>query len=360
MRTSKGGRQRRQRDTEGIGARWMGAASSALGLGCLLAMGVMASGQTVLPLTVTAAPLAGGTVGSPYSATLGATGGVPPYNWTVSSGSLPPGLALGAATGVVSGTPIFAPGSPFQFNIAVTDTAGNRSAPQSFSISIGGSDATPAPQRIVTTLAGTDFVFTGNGKPALQAQIDPLDVAVDKNGNYYIADPGNNRIQQISPSGILTTIAGNGIAGFSGDGGPAVNASLNNPYALALDSAGNIYVADTNNLRIREITTDGIISTIAGSGGSGITGDGGQAIFATFVQPLAVAVDNLNNVYVADADPSELDSRVRKITPAGMISTLAGNGNLKFPTGVAADSLGNVYIADPYACRVFEALYLVR
>jgi uncharacterized protein (TIGR03437 family) len=303
-------------------------------------------------LTVTPALLPGGAVGSPYTATLGAAGGAPPYNWTVSSGSLPPGLSLGAATGVVNGTPNFAAGSPFQFNIAVSDAAGNRSAPQSFSIAISGSGTTPAPQRIVTTIAGTDFVFNGDGKPALEAQIDPLDVAVDKNGNYYIADPGNNRILQISPAGILTTVAGNGIGGFSGDGGPAVNASLNVPYGLALDSAGNIYVADTNNLRIRKITTDGIISTIAGSGGSGSTGDGGQAILGTFYQPLSVAVDNLNNVYVGDCDPSEQDSRVRKITPAGIISTLAGNGALKFPTGVAADSSGNVYIADLYDCRV--------
>lgn len=111
-----------------------------------------------------------------------------------------------------------------------------------------------SPQRLVTTVAGTDFVLTGNGQPALQAPLKPNAVAFDRDGNLYIANPGNNLVERVSPAGIITVVAGNGIQGFSGDEGPAVNAALHEPNGVAVDTAGNLYIADTLNLRIRKVS----------------------------------------------------------------------------------------------------------
>ena len=134
----------------------------------------------------------------------------------------------------------------------------------------------------ITTIAGSGpRGFSGDGGPATAARLNsPADVAVDGSGNLYIADTGNDRIRKVDTSGTITTIAGSGASGFSGDGGPATAARLNSPADVAVDGSGNLYIADTGNDRIRKVDTSGTITTIAGSGASGFSGDGGPATAA--------------------------------------------------------------------------------
>ena len=153
--------------------------------------------------------------------------------------------------------------------------------------------------------------FLGDGGPATSAQlVGPQGVAVDASGNIFIADTNNHRIRKVTPDGIISTIAGNSPAGpnpgavqggFSGDGGPAVNAQLSFPADVALDSAGNVFIADGSNNRIRKISPDGIITTVAGNGAPGYSGDDGPATRASISNPFALAVDSAGNVYVADS-----------------------------------------------------------
>jgi len=178
----------------------------------------------------------------------------------------------------------------------------------------------------------------------------------------YISDNQNNRIRVLDTSGVISTAAGNGTGGFSGDTGFATNAELHAPYGVALDGLGNIYVADTLNNRIREINTSGIITTIAGTGAAGYGGDGAAAIFATLNHPTGIAADEYGNLYIAD----EYNNRIRKIDVTGKITTVAGNGTvgnggdggsatsaqLYYPTGVAVDGNGTFYIADSNNQRV--------
>ena len=210
----------------------------------------------------------------------------------------------------------------------------------------------------ITTIAGTgEFGFSGDGGPAVEAELyGPAGVAVDSAGNLYIADSGNRRIRKIDSTGTITTIAGTGEFGFSGDGGPAVEAEFRNPYGVAVDSAGNVYIADTGNRRIRKIDSTGTITTIAGPGEFGFSGDGGPAVEAELRNPYGVAVDSAGNVYIADSR----DHRIRKVDSTGTITTIAGTGEFGFSGdggpaveaelrnlyGVAVDSAGNVYIAD--------------
>jgi uncharacterized protein (TIGR03437 family) len=225
-----------------------------------------------------------------------------------------------------------------------------------------------APDGTVSIVAGNGKdTFAGDGGPAASASLKaPEGVAVDTAGNLYIADRDNYRIRKVSTNGIITTFAGNGTQGFSGDGGPALSASLNRPADLAFDNEGNLYVADTDNQRIREITTDGIIRTVAGTGNPNFTGDGGLAISATFRNPSAIAIDPARNIYIADAD----NNRLRRIDPAGVITTIAGNdayglagdggppaNALLFdPLGVAASTAGDIYIADTQNNRIRAVL----
>ncbi len=209
---------------------------------------------------------------------------------------------------------------------------------------------------IITTIAGTgDFGFGGDGGPAVEAQLrSPTGVAVDGAGNVYIADTSNPRIRKVDSSGIITTIAGTGDFGFGGDGGPAVEAQLRSPTGVAVDGAGNVYIADTSNPRIRKVDSSGIITTIAGTGDFGFGGDGGPAIEAQLGGgPFSVTTDGAGNVYIAD----QSNHRIRKVDSSGVITTIAGNGvvgdggpaveaQLRSPYGVAVDSVGNVYIAD--------------
>jgi len=203
----------------------------------------------------------------------------------------------------------------------------------------------------------------GDGGPARSAFLSaPVGLAVDSMGNLYIADTGNNRIRRVS-AGIITTVAGEGMIGFSGDGGPATRAGLNGPQSVALDSGGNLYIVDTYNQRIRKVTAAGIITTVAGDGTEGFLGDGGPASKASLDDSLGIALDAAGSLYIADTD----SYRVRKVTGGtGIITTIAGNGAFKFsgdgglatnaslsiPYAVAKGAEGDLYIADTGNARV--------
>ncbi len=211
---------------------------------------------------------------------------------------------------------------------------------------------------VVTTVAGNGSAgYSGDGGPAVGAEFGyPFGVAVDPSGNFYIADPNNHQVRKVGANGVITTVAGTGIQGFSGDGGPAASAQLNSPGGVATDSQGNLYIADSSNLRIRKVTPGGTITTVAGSSAYGYSGDGGPATAAGLKYPQGVAVDAAGRIYIADT----YDHVVRRVGLAGNISTLAGNNvegfsgdggpatsaELDTPWGVAVDGGGNVLIAD--------------
>jgi sugar lactone lactonase YvrE len=225
---------------------------------------------------------------------------------------------------------------------------------------------------IIKTVAGSGACcFSGDGGPATSASLgSPSGVAVDASANLYIAD-FSSRVRKVSSSGTITTVAGDGKQGFSGDGGPATSASLNNPNGIAVDASGNLFIADTDNNRIRKVSASGVISSVAGNGNAGFSGDGGEATAASLNQPRGVAVDSSGNLFIADAS----NSLIRKLSPNGIISTVAGDGNaftctsssctpahgdggpatsagLLFPDGVIADAYGDLFIADTVNERV--------
>jgi len=219
---------------------------------------------------------------------------------------------------------------------------------------------------IISTVAGSGVSgYSGDGGAATAAEFkNPAGVAVDASGNIYIADASNNRIRKVNTGNIITTIAGNGFGtgtsfgGYSGDGGPATAAELNFPTGVAVDDSGNLFIADYFNHRIRKVNTLGIISTVAGDSIGAYSGDGGPATAAELHAPLGIAVDASGNIFITDNG----NSRIRKVNSLGIISTVAGDGTpgysgdggvataaeLLYPFGLTVDASGNLFIADYY------------
>lgn len=211
---------------------------------------------------------------------------------------------------------------------------------------------------IISTVVGSGVAgFSGDGGPATLARLNyPIGIAFDASGNLLIADASNSRIRKVTPAGIITTIAGTGARAYTGDGTAATSAAINLPQDIAQDIAGNIYIADRDNHRIRKINTAGMISTVAGTGIWGYSGDGLPATGATLTQPNGIAVSATGDVYFTDL----VNYVVRKVSPAGIITTVAGNGvagysgdggpataaKLKAPGGLAIDANNNLYISD--------------
>jgi sugar lactone lactonase YvrE len=218
----------------------------------------------------------------------------------------------------------------------------------------------------ITVVAGNGWAgFSGDGGAATSAQLNfPYGVAVDASGNLYIADTSNHRVRKVAAdSGTITTVAGSGGQGLGGDGGAATSAQLNQPCGVAVDGGGNLYIADTNNQRIRKVAAgSGTITTVAGNGVPAFGGDGGAATSAQLAAPMGVAVDGSANLYIVDSS----NNRIRKVAAgSGTITTVAGNGRagyggdgvatsipLYYPYGVAADGSGNLYIADTLTHRI--------
>ena len=255
----------------------------------------------------------------------------------------------------------------YPINIAV-DSSGNLYIADQYNHRIRKVDKSG----IINTVAGDGtYGYSGDGAAATSAKMRyPAGVAVDSSGNLYIADMYNHRIRKVATNGIISTVAGSGTAGNSGDGGAAISASLNYPYGIAVDSSGNLYIADTENHSIRKVGTNGVISTVAGIGTFGYHGDGGAATSAALTYPTSVAIDSSGNLYIAD----QYNHRIRKVDTSGIISTVAGTGTfggyyhsgsydngdggaainaqLSSPEGVAVDSSGNLYIADTFGNRI--------
>src|SRR5438093_8658138 len=223
---------------------------------------------------------------------------------------------------------------------------------------------------VLTRVAGNSRVgYSGDGASVINARLsDPRGVAVDGAGNLFIADSGNYRIRKVSFDGIISTVAGNGSQGFSGDGGPATSAQLLGPQGVAVDGDGNLFIADTMaytfslsiryNSRIRKVSANGIITTVAANGTYGFSGDGGRAIIAQLLGAQGVALDSAGNIFIADV------ARIRKVSADGIITTVAGNGSaysgdggrainaalLACPKGVDGD--GSVFILAAYNNRI--------
>jgi sugar lactone lactonase YvrE len=215
--------------------------------------------------------------------------------------------------------------------------------------------------------------FAGDGGPAVEAELDtPTAVAVGPAGDLFIADSGNHRVRRVAVDGTITTVAGNGTEGFSGDGGPATDAELDFPAGVAVSGAGELYIADTNNHRVRKVTADGIIATVVGSGPAGylqgaLAGDGGPATAARLARPFGLALGPAGDLYIADG----FNNRVRRVTASATITTIAGSGpagflqgglagdggpatraRLSFPRAVVLDTGGNLHVADALNHRV--------
>jgi hypothetical protein len=213
----------------------------------------------------------------------------------------------------------------------------------------------PSFQGYMTTIAGNGVSGDwGDGGPASSAGLGAiLDVAVDKRGNVYLADAFYHKVRKIEVDGNITTFAGTGVAGYNGDGIAASTAMLNEPFAVKVDDTGNVYIGDRSNYRLRKVDTFGIITTIAGTGVAGFSGDGGSATVAQTNGLISIALDTAFNIYFSDS------TRVRKIATDGTITTVAGNGIVAFagdggpataasirPAGIFVDKTGVLYIGD--------------
>ena len=353
----------------------------------------------LLPLQVTTFALPNGTNGFAYSQQLSAIHGQLPYSWSLLSGSLPSGLTL-ATNGVISGTPTA--NGTFNFTVKVTDALPTNatqalaltvgSPPSvvwiqptnnsiaimlgsnvSFAVSVAGTgpfnyqwqlNGANLPIGIITTVAGSGTSgYSGDGGTATSAELNyPYGVAVDARGNLFIADWGNYRIRVVGNNGIITTVAGGG-SNVPGDGGAATNAELARPYSVAVDARGNLFIADQNS-SIREVGTNGIITTVAGNGGYGYSGDGGPATNAELNFPEGVAVDATGNLFIVDSG----NYCIRKVGTNGIINTVAGNGTngysgdggaatnaeLSYPYGMAVDATGNQFLVESGSAVICE------
>ena len=242
-------------------------------------------------------------------------------------------------------------GNPYAI---ATDTSGN------FYVADAGYNVIRkiTPLGIISTVAGNGTKgSTGNGGTATAAALNnPMGVAADRFGNIFVSESGNNTIRRIDNTGTITLYAGTGISGYGGDAGPATSAMLANPVGLATDNAGNLYITDRMNCRVRKINTSGIITTIAGTGSASFSGDGFPATAAELNKPIAVAIEATGCIFFIDQD----NERVRKIDNSGIISTIAGTGvmgnapdgtpataaTFTYPTGLCFDAAGKLYIAD--------------
>lgn len=220
-------------------------------------------------------------------------------------------------------------------------------------------------QNTISTYAGTSNCCAAvDGGPATSAWISVGSLATDKQGNLYIWDTQFSKVRKVSPSGIITTVAGNGTPGYTGDGGPATSAELfaSGHGGLAVDGSGNLYISDGQNQVVRKVNAAGIISTFAGTGAPGFSGDGGPANKAQLFYPAGLALDGAGNLYIADSS----NNRVRMVNTAGIITTVAGNGNVSYsgdsvqatttavdrPEDLTVDNAGNLYIAETSDSRV--------
>jgi trimeric autotransporter adhesin len=208
-------------------------------------------------------------------------------------------------------------------------------------------------KRQVRKVSPDRSVFVVLGPPELSA---PSGLVADGAGQLFIADSQNDQVVRIARDGSLSTVAGTGVGGCSGDGGPAPDAQLNQPWGLAIDNQGSLYIADAGNHRVRRVSPDGLISTVAGVGRAGCSGDEGPALAAELDRPLDVAVDDRGNLFLVDS----LNGRIRRVGIEGVITTVFhGSGTrdgaaLYFPARVAVDAAGNLLIADPFQHRIFQ------
>ncbi len=314
--------------------------------------------QAALPAPVLISP-ANGVSGVALTTTL---------NWSAAAGAVSYDVYLGnsvpppsaATTTTTSFTVTLKPAGLYYWQIVARNGSGSSASP------IWAFTAQPSESGqpyVIVTVAGTGARgYSGDGGPAISAQLgEPEGLATDAAGNIYIAELLNKRIRRVGTDGIITTVAGTGVWGYAGDGGPATSAGFAGPAGVALDAAGNLYVSDSYYNVIRKVAPDGIITRVAGVGPSGgYSGDGGPATSALLNGPEALAVDAAGYLYIGDT----INSRVRRVAPDGIITTVVGSGpngwgysgdggpgtsaQISQTRALAVDAAGNLYIADTY------------
>ena len=306
----------------------------------ILFLGVRLSAQTITTQPTNQIATVGGnvTLGVAVSETGPCT-----YQWQFNGINLPSGIITTVVTGLSGPESVVV---DTEGNLFIADSGNNRIR----KMSTNG---------IITTIAGNGAnSFSGDGGTAINAGLSfPSGVAIDAVGNLFISDNGNSRIRSVTTNGIIMTVAGNGTSySFSGDGGVATNAALSSPTAVAVDAGGNFFFSDNGNNRIRKVGTNGVITTVVGNGIHSYSGDGGAATNAELSGPSGLKLDSNGNLFIADY----YNNRIRKVTTNGSISTVAGNGinsnsgdggiatnaALYAPTGVAINAEGNLFITD--------------